>query len=62
MSFAFRAPLHAAIIDLDGTLVDTLGDFTAALNAMLHVLDLPAVDAQTVGRFIVKGSEHLIQA
>ncbi|MBK6005388.1 phosphoglycolate phosphatase [Ramlibacter ginsenosidimutans] len=62
MPLAFRAPLHAAIIDLDGTLVDTLGDFTAALNAMLDVLDLPAVDAQTVGRFIGKGSEHLIQA
>ena len=24
------------IVDLDGTLVDTLGDFSAALNAMLE--------------------------
>ena len=53
-------PLRAAIIDLDGTLVDTLGDFTQALNAMLHSLQLPAVDAHVVERHIGKGSEHLI--
>lgn len=29
---------RAAIIDLDGTMVDTLGDFTAALHAMQHEL------------------------
>jgi phosphoglycolate phosphatase len=62
MPLALRAPLHAAIVDLDGTLVDTLGDFTAALNAMLQVLDLPSVEARTVEGFIGKGSEHLIQA
>jgi phosphoglycolate phosphatase len=53
-------PLRAAIIDLDGTLVDTLGDFTHALNAMLRLLHLPEVDAQVVERHIGKGSEHLI--
>ncbi|MCC2633004.1 phosphoglycolate phosphatase [Ramlibacter sp.] len=53
-------PLRAAIIDLDGTLVDTLGDFTQALNAMLQVLQLPAVEARVVERHIGKGSEHLI--
>jgi phosphoglycolate phosphatase len=62
MPLALRAPLHAAIVDLDGTLVDTLGDFTAALNAMLQVLDLPAVEAHTVEGLIGKGSEHLIEA
>jgi phosphoglycolate phosphatase len=53
-------PLRAAIIDLDGTLVDTLGDFTQALNAMLQSLDLPTVAAAVVERHIGKGSEHLI--
>jgi phosphoglycolate phosphatase len=53
-------PLHAAIIDLDGTLVDTLGDFTAALNEMLRGLRLRGVEAATVERFVGKGSEHLI--
>ncbi len=35
------APIRAALIDLDGTLVDTLGDFTVALNATLRELGLP---------------------
>ena len=35
--------IQAAMIDLDGTLVDTLGDFEAALNRMLADLDLPAI-------------------
>jgi phosphoglycolate phosphatase len=52
---------QAAIIDLDGTLVDTLGDFLAALNAMLRGLAQPEVDARTVAGFIGKGSEHLIR-
>lgn len=51
----------AAIIDLDGTMVDTLGDFVVALNAMLTELDLPAVDRADVGRLVGKGSEHLIK-
>ena len=57
-----QGPLQAAIIDLDGTLVDTLGDFTAALNAMARELALPELPASTVERFIGKGSEHLIRA
>lgn len=53
-------PLHAAVLDLDGTLVDTLGDFHAALNLMLAELRLPAVAVDMVSRFVGKGSEHLI--
>lgn len=55
-------PLRAAIVDLDGTLVDTLGDFHAALNEMLGALRLPAIERAVVARFIGKGSEHLIRA
>ena len=50
----------AAIVDLDGTMVDTVGDFVAALNLMLEDLGLPAVSTPTVGRLVGKGSEHLI--
>lgn len=55
-------PFQAAIIDLDGTLVDTLGDFGVALNLMLADLGLPAVQAADVERMVGKGSEHLIHS
>jgi phosphoglycolate phosphatase len=53
--------VRAAIVDLDGTMVDTLGDFDVALNAMLADLALPAIDRSFVLNTIGKGSEHLIQ-
>ena len=34
----------AAIIDLDGTMVDTLGDFVVALNLMLRDLSLYIIE------------------
>ncbi len=52
----------AAVVDLDGTLVDTLGDFVAALNRMLVDLSLPPVSRAVVERGVGKGSEHLIQS
>lgn len=51
-----------AIIDLDGTLVDTLGDFVQALNLMLSDLSLPAVAPAVVQARVGKGSEHLIRS
>lgn len=54
--------LRAAIVDLDGTMVDTLGDFEVALNATLHELRLPGVDRAFIGRTVGKGSEHLIRS
>jgi phosphoglycolate phosphatase len=54
--------VDAAIVDLDGTLVDTLPDFDVAINAMLRELSLPAVDAQTIASMIGRGSEHLIRS
>ncbi|MPS43462.1 MAG: phosphoglycolate phosphatase, partial [Stenotrophomonas sp.] len=38
--------LDAAIVDLDGTMVNTLGDFAEALNRMLADLQLPAIAPQ----------------
>ena len=54
--------LKAAIIDLDGTLVDTLGDFDAALNRMLAQLSLPGIEPAAIERMIGKGSQHLIRS
>jgi len=53
--------IRAAIIDLDGTLVDTLGDFVVAVNATLSELGLVSVDRAFLERTIGKGSEHLIR-
>ena len=56
----------AAILDLDGTLVDTLDDFVAALRAMLQDLPSPychfELDRTTVEPLVGKGSENLIKS
>lgn len=57
----FHACLDAAIIDLDGTLVDTQGDFVVALGLTLDGLDLPRVEREFVARTVGKGSEHLLR-
>ena len=54
--------LQAVIVDLDGTMVDTLGDFEVALNRMLAELQLPPIDRALVERTVGKGSEHLIRS
>ncbi len=54
--------IRAALIDLDGTLVDTVGDFTVALNATLSELSLPALAPADIERRVGKGSEHLIRS
>jgi phosphoglycolate phosphatase len=53
---------QAAIVDLDGTMVDTLGDFEVALNRSMADLDLPPVTRALVERTVGKGSEHLIRS
>jgi phosphoglycolate phosphatase len=53
--------LKAAIIDLDGTMVDTLGDFEVALNRALADLDLPLATRALVEHSVGKGSEYLIR-
>jgi len=53
---------QAAIIDLDGTMVDTLGDFAVALNRMLEALSLPLIEPSAIELMVGKGSEHLIRS
>jgi phosphoglycolate phosphatase len=54
--------IRAAIVDLDGTLIDTLGDFHVALNAAWADLGLPPIPAAAIAGLVGKGSEHLIRA
>lgn len=56
------AAFDAAIIDLDGTMVDTLGDFAQALGRMLDDLALPGIERTHIERMVGKGSEHLIKS
>jgi phosphoglycolate phosphatase len=53
--------LEAAIVDLDGTMVDTLGDFELALNLMLADFGYPPVQRSFIERTVGKGSEHLVR-
>ncbi len=55
-------PVDACIVDLDGTMVDTLGDFEVALNRMLAELQLPPMARAFIERAVGKGSEHLIHS
>ena len=56
------ADVDAAMIDLDGTMVNTLGDFAEALNRMLADLGLAAIAPEAVEHMVGKGSEHLIRS
>jgi phosphoglycolate phosphatase len=66
MSAQQTAPLtvfggvRAAIIDLDGTLLDTAPDFHVAINAMRADLALAPLPLATIMRFVGKGSENLV--
>lgn len=59
MSLA-QTGFEAAIIDLDGTMVDTVGDFEVALRLALADLGLPPVSRVFISRTVGKGSEHLL--
>ena len=52
--------IDAAIVDLDGTMVDTLPDFDVAVNRTLAELRLPRIERARIAQMVGKGSEHLI--
>ncbi len=51
-----------AIIDLDGTMLDTVPDFHIAINAMRAELGLKPIAADTIKDMVGKGSENLIRS
>ena len=56
------AGVRAAIIDLDGTMLDTMPDFHVAINGMLADLDLQPIDQDRIALLVGKGSENLIRS
>jgi phosphoglycolate phosphatase len=61
-ALATERRVKAAVIDLDGTMIDTADDFTASLNGMLAELGVrPVTRDETVG-YVGKGSEHLVRS
>lgn len=60
--FDSSAPIRAAIIDLDGTMLDTMPDFHVAINGMRADLQLAPIAQATITPMVGKGSENLIRA
>lgn len=58
---AGAAGIRAAIIDLDGTMLDTVPDFEAALNGMRAELGLAPITQETIKPLVGKGSEKLVR-
>jgi phosphoglycolate phosphatase len=55
------APIRAAIIDLDGTMLDTVPDFEVAINRMRNELGFGPISAEQIKNMVGKGSENLIR-
>ena len=55
-----RFAAKAVLIDLDGTLLDTVADLAAAANAMRADLGLEPLSVEQLGTFIGKGAEMLV--
>jgi phosphoglycolate phosphatase len=49
------------MIDLDGTLLDTIPDLAVAANLMLEALDRPPLEADLIRTFVGKGVRNLVK-
>jgi phosphoglycolate phosphatase len=61
MGLAFPLPVKAVIIDLDGTLLDTIPDLAAAANMMLTQMERPPLDETLLRTFVGKGIPRLVE-
>ena len=55
---AKRWSVQALIVDLDGTMVDTLGDFDVALNETLKALGRPGVTRADIERMVGEAEKY----
>jgi len=56
------AGVRAAIIDLDGTMLDTVPDFHVAISGMRAEFNLAPISEETIKNMVGKGSENLIRS
>lgn len=61
MNPRFPLRVKAVMIDLDGTLADTIPDLAAAANRMLRELGRPALDEGMIRTFVGKGIAKLVE-
>jgi phosphoglycolate phosphatase len=52
--------IQGVLVDLDGTLLDTVPDLAAACNGMMSDLGLHAVSEKQVSEYVGKGAESLV--
>ena len=61
MKFTPPLQVKAVMIDLDGTLLDTIPDLAVAANLMLTELKMPALPEALIRNFVGKGINNLIE-
>jgi len=61
MSRQFPLRVRAVMIDLDGTLADTIPDLAEAANMMLRELDRPGLERELLRTFVGKGIPKLVE-
>ena len=57
----FPLPVKAVMIDLDGTMLDTVADLAMAVNLMLKALDRAPLEEVEVRNFVGKGIANLVE-
>lgn len=58
---ATTLPIKAVLLDLDGTLLDTVLDLHAAANAMLHELGRAEVSVTSIRGYVGRGIPNLVK-
>ncbi len=58
--FAFPVPIRAVLLDLDGTLLDTVGDIATAANMMRAALGFVPLDPALIKTYVGKGIANLV--
>ena len=58
--FSFPIPLKAVLLDLDGTLLDTVGDIATAANMMRASFGFAPLDPAVITTYVGKGIANLV--